>query len=51
MRDVWGEGWWGSTKTLDVHVNALRKRLANGSSSSTRIVTVRGTGYRLDPGA
>ena len=27
MHDVWDENWWGSTKTLDVHVASLRKKL------------------------
>jgi two-component system alkaline phosphatase synthesis response regulator PhoP len=48
MRDVWGEGWWGPTKTLDVHVNGLRSKLGEHAA---RIVTVRGVGYRLDPSA
>ncbi len=46
MRDVWDEHWWGSTKTLDVHVASLRKKL-----SPEVIETVRSVGYRLsDPG-
>jgi two-component system, OmpR family, response regulator RegX3 len=43
MRDVWDEHWWGSTKTLDVHVASLRKKLA-----PTFIETVRSVGYRLN---
>jgi DNA-binding response OmpR family regulator len=50
MRDVWGAGWWGSTKTLDVHVNALRRQLGEVPGSPRRIVTVRGFGYRLEAG-
>lgn len=41
---VWDEHWWGPTKTLDVHMAALRKKLAGFDG----IVTVRGVGYRLD---
>jgi DNA-binding response OmpR family regulator len=48
MRDVWGPDWWGSTKTLDVHVNALRRRLGEEPGAPRRIVTVRGFGYRLE---
>jgi DNA-binding response OmpR family regulator len=48
MRDVWGEGWWGPTKTLDVHINGLRSKLGDRAG---RLVTVRGVGYRLDPSA
>lgn len=42
MRDVWDENWWGSTKTLDVHVASLRKKLDEGL-----IETIRSVGYRL----
>ena len=41
MRDVWDENWWGSTKTLDVHVASLRRKL-----SPEVIETVRSVGYR-----
>lgn len=41
MREVWDEHWWGSTKTLDVHVASLRRKL-----SSDVIETVRSVGYR-----
>ncbi len=40
MADVWDENWWGPTKTLDVHVASLRKKLAPGL-----IDTVRGVGF------
>lgn len=42
IHDVWDEHWWGSTKTLDVHVASLRKKL-----SADVIETVRSVGYRL----
>ncbi|WP_329549990.1 response regulator transcription factor [Streptomyces sp. NBC_01356] len=43
MARVWDENWFGSTRTLDVHVGSLRTKLG-----STRwIETVRGVGYRL----
>jgi DNA-binding response OmpR family regulator len=47
---VWDEHWFGSTKTLDVHVAALRRRLAEAEDHTTVpvIVTLRGHGYRLD---
>jgi DNA-binding response OmpR family regulator len=41
MREVWDENWWGSTKTLDVHVASLRRKLA-----ADAIETVRSVGYR-----
>ena len=40
---VWDENWWGSTKTLDVHVATLRRKLGDVGW----INTVRGVGYRL----
>lgn len=51
MADVWDENWFGSTKTLDVHVAALRRRLAGGAplgSTPPVITTLRGHGYRLE---
>jgi DNA-binding response OmpR family regulator len=41
MREVWDEHWWGSTKTLDVHIASLRRKL-----TSDVIETVRSVGYR-----
>lgn len=43
LRGVWDEHWWGSTKTLDVHIASLRRKLGD----SHLIETVRGVGYRL----
>lgn len=53
MSDVWDEHWFGSTKTLDVHVAGLRRKLAefNDKGRLPTIVTVRGHGYRLEPPA
>ena len=48
MADVWDEHWWGSTKTLDVHLNALRRHLGEEPGSTSRITAVRGVGYRLE---
>ncbi len=42
IEDVWDQNWWGSTKTLDVHIASLRKKLA-----PEVIETVRGVGFRL----
>jgi two-component system response regulator RegX3 len=45
IRDVWDENWWGSTKTLDVHIASLRKKIG-----AERIVTIRSVGFVLvDP--
>lgn len=50
MADVWDANWHGSTKTLDVHVAALRRKLVagDGSLAVPQIVTLRGHGYRLE---
>jgi DNA-binding response OmpR family regulator len=46
IRDVWDENWWGPTKTLDVHVASLRKKIG-----AETIHTVRGVGFTLvEPG-
>ena len=45
--DVWDENWWGSTKTLDVHINAVRRKLGEQPGGPSRIATIRGVGYRL----
>lgn len=42
IRNVWDENWWGSTKTLDVHIASLRKKLGPDT-----IQTVRGVGFGL----
>ncbi len=51
MADVWDEHWHGSTKTLDVHVAALRRALHGSSarvgSAAPAIDTLRGFGYRI----
>jgi two-component system response regulator RegX3 len=48
LDSVWEPNWYGPTKTLDVHVASIRRKLGD----PTFIETVRGVGYRLrDPGA
>jgi len=49
ITEVWGENWFGSTKTLDVHVSAVRRKLADACLDEARfIATVRGKGYRYE---
>jgi DNA-binding response OmpR family regulator len=54
ISDVWDANWFGSTKTLDVHVAALRHRLVEAAdwfeppAVLPTITTLRGHGYRLD---
>ncbi|MCW2544893.1 MAG: DNA-binding response regulator [Frankiales bacterium] len=48
MDRVWDENWSGPTKTLDVHVANLRRKLADGGDRWDRIATLRGYGYRFE---
>jgi len=50
MSDVWDENWFGSTKTLDVHVAALRRKLGDEPAAPRHIETVRGLGGNFTPG-
>jgi two-component system response regulator RegX3 len=45
--EVWDTNWFGSTKTLDVHVSGLRKKLDDEPGSPRYIHTVRGVGFRF----
>ena len=47
MAEVWSEGWYGSTKTLDVTIGRLRQKL-EAVGPADRVVTVRGVGFRLE---
>ena len=48
MSEVWDENWFGSTKTLDMHVSWLRRKLGDDAAAPRRIVTVRGVGFRFE---
>jgi two-component system response regulator RegX3 len=45
---VWGNDYVGDTKTLDVHVKRLRSKIEPDPASPTRIVTIRGLGYKYE---
>jgi DNA-binding response OmpR family regulator len=45
LREVWSTDWYGSSKTVDVHVSSLRQKLGD----RRWIETVRGVGLRLAP--
>ncbi len=47
MREVWGTAWWGTTRTLDLHVEWLRRKLGDDESRPRYIETIRGIGYRF----
>src|SRR3569833_1355195 len=51
MAEVWDAHWYGSTKTLDVHIAAVRRKLAAAAGPGAdlpRIATLRGHGYRVE---
>ncbi|MFZ9628838.1 MAG: response regulator [Ilumatobacteraceae bacterium] len=45
---VWGSDYVGDTKTLDVHVKRLRAKIEPDPANPTRIVTIRGLGYKYE---
>jgi two-component system response regulator RegX3 len=47
IADVWDTNWFGSTKTLDVHISALRRKLADDPAAPRYIHTIRGIGFRF----
>ena len=47
MARVWDENWFGSTKTLDVHIRWLRQKLGDSPESPRYLHTVRGVGFRF----
>jgi DNA-binding response OmpR family regulator len=49
MSRVWDENWWGSTRTLDTHTSTLRRKIRDDADPPSKIVTVRGVGFRFDP--
>jgi two-component system response regulator RegX3 len=45
---VWGSDYVGDTKTLDVHIKRIRSKIEDDPRNPTRIVTIRGLGYKFD---
>jgi two-component system response regulator RegX3 len=45
---VWGMDYVGDTKTLDVHVKRLRSKIEDDPRQPTRLVTIRGLGYKYE---
>ena len=47
LNQVWGEDFFGDTRTLDVHIRWLREKIEDDPGRPQRIQTVHGVGYRL----
>jgi two-component system response regulator RegX3 len=47
LDEVWDTNWFGSTKTLDVHVSGIRRKLGDDPSEPRYLHTVRGVGFRF----
>ncbi len=50
ISQVWEGDYYGQSKTLEVHIRRLREKVEIDPSRPTRIVTVRGVGYRFESG-
>lgn len=48
MHEVWKTTFWTSTKTIDVHVGWLRRKLGDRADAPRYITTVRGQGLRFE---
>jgi DNA-binding response OmpR family regulator len=48
MRDVWGTTFWTSSKTIDVHLGWLRRKLGDDPRNPRLITTIRGQGLRFE---
>lgn len=48
LERVWGWNFIGDSRTVDVHIRWLREKIENDPGAPTRIVTVRGAGYRFE---
>lgn len=51
MRDVWHATFWTSSKTIDVHLGWVRRKLGDDTRHPTLITTIRGQGLRFETGA
>jgi len=48
LKEIWGYDFSGDTRTVDVHVRWLREKIEDHTEKPTRLITIRGTGYRFD---
>ncbi len=49
ITQVWGEDYYGDTRTLDVHIKRLRSKIEEDPRNPSHLRTVRGLGYRFEP--
>ena len=49
ITQVWGEDYYGDTRTLDVHIKRLRAKIESDPRNPVHLRTVRGLGYRFEP--
>jgi len=48
LDQIWGYDFVGDTRTVDVHVRWLRQKIEDEPAKPTRLITIRGVGYRFD---
>jgi len=48
LEEVWGWDFTGESRTVDVHISWLRQKIEKDASKPTRLITVRGSGYRFE---
>jgi DNA-binding response OmpR family regulator len=49
LEHIWGYDYFGSSRTVDMHISRLRDKIEDDPTSPTYIVTVRGVGYKFKP--
>lgn len=49
LERVWGYGYFGDTRLLDVHIRRLRRKIEPDPDKPSHILTMRGMGYRVQP--
>lgn len=45
---IWGYEFYGETRTVDVHIRYLRKKIEGSNSNEKYIETIRGIGYKIE---
>ncbi|OJV66714.1 MAG: DNA-binding response regulator [Clostridiales bacterium 38-18] len=49
LESIWGYDYMGETRTVDVHIRQLRKKVEKDDRNPEKILTVRGIGYKFKP--